>query len=88
MSANNELLNSAMESIVDYNVGNEENYFKEDLTDEERRDKTLFTDKLELSMYYNYIILSCRGDEGAINKWIDYVWDLIQEEQEEAEEEE
>jgi len=85
MSANKELLNSAIESIVDYNVGNEENYFKEDLTDEERRDKTLFTDKLEMSMYYNYIILSCRGDEKAINKWIDYVWDLIQEELEEEE---
>jgi len=49
-------------------------------------DKEQFLIKLKKHLYYDYIVMSCKGDAEKIQDWIDGYWDMWAEEEEEEEE--
>ena len=47
--------------------------FHEDLDGDE--DKKMYVEKLKEHVYYHLIVLRCRGNEEAIQEWIDDYWE-------------
>ena len=73
----------AMDAIMEYSMDVEEQHFRENLSDEDLKDKEVFVSKLKAHIYYRYIQMTCRGDAEKIQDWIDGYCDMWIEEEEE-----
>jgi hypothetical protein len=66
-------METAIDELYMTFVSDEYKYFLEGLDGDE--DKASFANKLkECDTYYQLIVLKCRGNEKAIQEWIDDMW--------------
>lgn len=68
-------MNEATEKVVDYMYREEDRHFREWLDEEDKKDPTIFMEKLKEHIFYSVVVMKYRGDTQKINEWFNMYWE-------------
>ncbi len=72
--SNQDRINTATDTVIDYMYKNEDKHFRENLDEEDLKNSACFVKKIREHIFYSLVILKYKGDAKAINEWLNEYW--------------